>query len=1060
MNIFKMYWSENIMKKIVSYIVSILILVSVFPLNAFAESAVVKSGTTGSCTWTLDGTVLTISGKGAMGDCIPKELTNPAPGSGTFTSNSPWGTAITKVVIENGVTSIGKYCFFDSNITEVIIPNSVTVIDENAFLGCCRLGMIEFPNSLKSIGASAFNSCSSLVRVILNENISSIGADAFSSCVNLSEIFIPNNVVRIGAGAFSDCKNLTRVDISNIEKWCNITFGDLKANPLYYAHYLYLNDEKVTNITLPRTLTTIKNYAFVGIRDTAITIYENITDIGRDLFYNSSYLTIKTTKNSHMHNYYIENKKYIYYCTFFIIMDEAENIEYNVKNDTMFINGDGEIPNFNLFSSTPWYEYKNDIKRIIIDKNISKVGTYSFAGFDNLKEVITENPNLKIGLYALNNENEDLYVYSYSGNDLEKYCNDNSIEFSGFFETSDLVDSVTESTIYMKIENEKNTSYKTYRYSWSTSGAFTSLNPETNYIIYSKRLINGITTYGKPITISTTKIETPVLSEVYDNAIYVKNNKRLEYSTNLYNWKTGDDYNSDLVIFSGLNPATEYNIYARIKGRDSDYYKYNNVYSEPLKVTTKKRTISRVEVPVISEYKTGYVTLLAKDGYEYCIYTRDYKFESGGKNSFTDFPIGGWQSSSVFTGIEKNKTYILYQRKAETDTDYASEISLGRLFSFPDKPEIISFGATKLIVKKVNGYEYSLDKINWQSDTTFTNLVNDMDYTIYQRLANTNFQTEYVYQIISEGLTFHTDYKDIISAPLAPILLINSSDSVTLKSTSGYEYKMDNGEWQSSNVFAGLAPNSTHKFYQRIAETDTAYASEPSEVLTVTTLKNTVNIPSAPTALSKTANSVTLKGISGYEYKMDNGEWQSSNVFTGLAPNSTHKFYQRIAETDIAYVSEPSEALTVATLKNTVNAPSAPTVLSKTANSVTLKDISGYEYSADGKVWQKSNVFTGLTEDTEYTFYQRIAETDTTYVSESSAPLKVKTDKSYTPGDLDGDEGITDSDVLYLLKHTFRPEKYPVNQPCDYNGDGEITDADAVYLLKHIFRPEKYPLTK
>ena len=139
---------------------------------------------------------------------------------------------------------------------------------------------------------------------------------------------------------------------------------------------------------------------------------------------------------------------------------------------------------------------------------------------------------------------------------------------------------------------------------------------------------------------------------------------------------------------------------------------------------------------------------------------------------------------------------------------------------------------------------------------------------------------------------------------------------------------------------------------------------------------------------------------------------------------------------------------------------SAPIVLSKTANSVTLKDISGYEYSADGKVWQKSNVFTGLTEDTEYTFYQRIAETDTTYVSESSAPLKVKTDKSYTPGDLDGDEGITDSDVLYLLKHTFRPEKYPVNQPCDYNGDGEITDADAVYLLKHIFRPEKYPLTK
>ena len=95
-----------------------------------------------------------------------------------------------------------------------------------------------------------------------------------------------------------------------------------------------------------------------------------------------------------------------------------------------------------------------------------------------------------------------------------------------------------------------------------------------------------------------------------------------------------------------------------------------------------------------------------------------------------------------------------------------------------------------------------------------------------------------------------------------------------------------------------------------------------------------------------------------------------------------------------------------------------------------------------------------------YTFFQRVAETETSYASYSSDGLKVWTDYAYIPGDLDGDEGITDSDVLYLLKHTFRPEKYPVNQPCDYDGDGMVTDADAVYLLKHIFRPDKYPLGK
>lgn len=69
----------------------------------------------------------------------------------------------------------------------------------------------------------------------------------------------------------------------------------------------------------------------------------------------------------------------------------------------------------------------------------------------------------------------------------------------------------------------------------------------------------------------------------------------------------------------------------------------------------------------------------------------------------------------------------------------------------------------------------------------------------------------------------------------------------------------------------------------------------------------------------------------------------------------------------------------------------------------------------------------------------------------------------YAKGDIFGNDdnadGVTDSDVLYLLRHTFRPEKYPVNQLCDYNNDGKITDADAVYLLKHIYRPEKYPLS-
>lgn len=66
--------------------------------------------------------------------------------------------------------------------------------------------------------------------------------------------------------------------------------------------------------------------------------------------------------------------------------------------------------------------------------------------------------------------------------------------------------------------------------------------------------------------------------------------------------------------------------------------------------------------------------------------------------------------------------------------------------------------------------------------------------------------------------------------------------------------------------------------------------------------------------------------------------------------------------------------------------------------------------------------------------------------------------KKYTPGDLDGVEGISDRDAVYLLYHTFLPGSYPVNQNCDFNKDNEVNDKDAIYLLYHTFLPNSYPI--
>ena len=109
------------------------------------SSAEVTSGMTGDCTWTLDGTKLTISGNGPIADY------------GYFMPSS-WGESITEVIIENGVTSIGNSAFESCrSLTSITIPNSVTSIGCRAFGNCTSLTSITIPNCVTSIGRDAFS---------------------------------------------------------------------------------------------------------------------------------------------------------------------------------------------------------------------------------------------------------------------------------------------------------------------------------------------------------------------------------------------------------------------------------------------------------------------------------------------------------------------------------------------------------------------------------------------------------------------------------------------------------------------------------------------------------------------------------------------------------------------------------------------------------------------------------------------------------------------------------------------------------------------------------------
>ena len=238
--------------------------------------------------------------------------------------------------------------------------------------------------------------------------------------------------------------------------------------------------------------------------------------------------------------------------------------------------------------------------------------------------------------------------------------------------------------------------------------------------------------------------------------------------------------------------------------------------------------------------------------------------------------------------------------------------------------------------------------------------------------------------VISEGVTYIGDLA-FATSHIEDIVLPKSLDEI------GYDVFKSCNELKSITFLNPNTKISTGRLGElgydgyiiRGYNNSTAYKLASDNNLTFIPIMGVQEAPSQPMLSKKTHNTVTLVAYSGYEYSMDGENWQTSNVFVGLNPETNYLFYQRRAENDRYYASSSSTSLTVKTDEEP-------------------QFITG-DFNNDETVTDA---------DALYLLYHTIFG--------DSYPIE-------QPCDYNKDGSVTDADALYLLYHTIFGESYPLN---------------------------------
>lgn len=334
------------------------------------------------------------------------------------------------VIIPEGIKTVGRECFAETDVEEIVLPEGIEVIDTDAFAFCKKLKKINFPETLKVIGHGAFRGCFSLKTVILPkvmkeisnfafygagikcltlpEKVSSAGVEIFAEidietidipkdfmlsptmfarCQKLHSINLLGSHITIPEGCFGDCINLTEIDITKTtfiknEAFCgcqNLSVSTIPADTLVSASAF--EETGVTDVVI-EDISKIDNRVFAdckSLKKLTINVADGPTSVPSALVKGCENLqTVMFTGRT-------QNLTVIEAAAF----KETKNLNTVSLPDTI-----------KTISKEAFYH--SAIQNIHLPENLKQIGIMAFAG-NGLKNIVIPNKTKRLGYYAFRN---------------------------------------------------------------------------------------------------------------------------------------------------------------------------------------------------------------------------------------------------------------------------------------------------------------------------------------------------------------------------------------------------------------------------------------------------------------------------------------------------------------------------------------------------------------------------------------------------------------------------------------------------------------------------------